>query len=87
MTGFGRYHYHNGQAFEGFFWQGQRSGKGKYQLADGRMDVYLYENDKRVGEGVRWSANRKKAWKLVDGKQKGRIKKDQVAAIIAKMAT
>lgn len=73
MNGFGRYYYNNGQCFEGFFWEGKRNGMGKYQLTDGRVDIYRYENDARVGEGVRWSANRKKAWRLLDGKVKGRV--------------
>ena len=73
MNGFGRYYYNNGQCFEGFFWEGKRNGMGKYQLTDGRVDIYRYDNDARVGEGVRWSANRKKAWRLVDGKLKGKI--------------
>lgn len=73
MSGFGRYYYNNGQCFEGFFWEGKRNGMGKYQLTDGRVDIYRYESDGRIGEGVRWSANRKKAWRLVDGKVKGRV--------------
>mmetsp|Transcript_25777 Transcript_25777/g.42926 ORF Transcript_25777/g.42926 Transcript_25777/m.42926 type:complete len:309 (-) Transcript_25777:175-1101(-) len=82
MSGFGRYYYNNGQCFEGFFWEGKRSGMGKYQLTDGRVDIYRYESDSRIGEGVRWSANRKKAWRLVDGKVKGRVNL-QVATDIA----
>lgn len=73
MSGFGRYYYNHGQSFEGFFKDGIRHGKGKYQLTDGRVDIYRYVNDVRVGEGVRWSANRKKAWRLADGKVKGKV--------------
>ena len=82
MNGFGRYYYNNGQCFEGFFWEGTRNGMGKYQLTDGRVDIYRYENDMRVGEGVRWSTDRKKAWRLMDGKVKGKISL-QVASEIA----
>jgi len=73
MSGFGRYYYNDGQSFEGSFLEGKRHGKGKYQLTDGRVDIYRYINDIRVGEGVRWSTNRRKAWRLVDGKPKGKI--------------
>jgi len=83
MTGFGRYYYNNGQSFEGFFVQGKRNGRGKYQLTDGRVDIYRYENDKRVGQGVRWSANRKKAWRLQDGKIKGKISLREASEIAA----
>ena len=41
------------------------------------------QNDARVGEGVRWSANRKKAWRLLDGKVKGRISLQMAAQIMA----
>mmetsp|Transcript_10544 Transcript_10544/g.15509 ORF Transcript_10544/g.15509 Transcript_10544/m.15509 type:complete len:315 (+) Transcript_10544:113-1057(+) len=73
MNGFGRYYYNNGQSFEGFFWEGRRTGTGKYQLNDGRIDICRYENDLRVGEGVRWSENRKRAWRLLGGKVQNRI--------------
>jgi len=82
MNGFGRYYYSNGQCFEGFFLEGSRNGMGKYQLTDGRVDIYRYKNDNRVGQGARWSANRKKAWRLDNGKIKGRISL-QVASEIA----
>lgn len=81
MTGFGRYYYNNGQCFEGHFQAGRRNGFGKYQLTDGRVDIYRYENDKRVGEGVRWSSNRKKAWKLRDGKVQKKVNLKDASAI------
>mmetsp|Transcript_5160 Transcript_5160/g.6002 ORF Transcript_5160/g.6002 Transcript_5160/m.6002 type:complete len:90 (+) Transcript_5160:745-1014(+) len=65
-----------------FFLEGSRNGMGKYQLTDGRVDIYRYKNDNRVGQGARWSANRKKAWRLDNGKIKGRISL-QVASEIA----
>ena len=73
MSGFGRYYYNHGQSFEGCFQDGKRHGKGKHQLTDGRVDIYRYDNDVRVGDGVRWSANRKRAWRLIDGKVKGKL--------------
>ena len=83
MSGFGRYYYSNGQSFEGFFVDGKRNGKGKYQLTDGRVDIYRYVNNVRVGDGVRWSANRKRTWRLKDGKVKGKISLQVATQIMA----
>ena len=64
MTGKGRYYYSSGQRFEGRFVQGKRFGKGKLQRVDGSLDIFLYDQDQRVGTGIRWSVDRKRAWKL-----------------------
>lgn len=58
-----------------------RNGRGKYQLTDGRVEIYRYVNDKRAGDGVRWSADRKKAWKMNDGKAVKRISTEEATAI------
>ncbi|KAL7544092.1 hypothetical protein ACHAXR_013542 [Thalassiosira sp. AJA248-18] len=81
IHGFGRYYYNNGHSFEGMFRNGKRNGRGKYQLTDGRVEIYRYVNDARVGDGVRWSANRKKAWRMNDGKVTKRVSIDEAAAI------
>ena len=65
------------------FRNGKRNGRGKYQLTDGRVEIYRYVNDSRVGDGVRWSANRKKAWRMNDGKSIKKVS-PEVAAGIAK---
>jgi hypothetical protein len=83
IHGFGRYYYNNGHSFEGMFRNGKRNGRGKYQLTDGRVEIYRYVNDSRVGDGVRWSANRKKAWRMNDGKSIKKVS-PEVAAGIAK---
>ncbi|KAL7483305.1 hypothetical protein ACHAW6_008958 [Cyclotella cf. meneghiniana] len=80
IQGFGRYYYNNGHSFEGMFRNGMRNGRGKYQLTDGRVEIYRYVNDSRVGDGVRWSADRKKAWKMNDNKAK-RITLEEATAI------
>eukprot|EP00581_Thalassiosira_minuscula_P013119 CAMPEP_0183729268 /NCGR_PEP_ID=MMETSP0737-20130205/29989_1 /TAXON_ID=385413 /ORGANISM="Thalassiosira miniscula, Strain CCMP1093" /LENGTH=798 /DNA_ID=CAMNT_0025961415 /DNA_START=56 /DNA_END=2452 /DNA_ORIENTATION=+ len=81
IHGFGRYYYNNGHSFEGMFRNGKRNGRGKYQLTDGRVEIYRYVNDSRVGDGVRWSANRKKAWRMNDGKVTKRVSIEEAAAI------
>jgi hypothetical protein len=64
MHGDGRYYYASGQRFEGLFLFSKRNGKGKLQRTDGTLDIFQYLNDQRVGQGVRWSADRTKAWRL-----------------------
>ncbi|KAL9180044.1 hypothetical protein ACHAXT_008014 [Thalassiosira profunda] len=81
IHGFGRYYYNNGHSFEGMFRHGKRNGRGKYQLTDGRVEIYRYVNDARSGDGVRWSANRKKAWRMNDGKVVKRVSIEEAAAI------
>jgi hypothetical protein len=73
MHGPGRYYYASGQRFEGLFVDGKRQGKGKLQRTDGSLDVGVYINDIRRGIGVRWSADRTMAWKMMDGTIKKKI--------------
>ena len=63
------------------FRDGQRNGRGKYQLTDGRVDIYRYVNDNRVGSGVRWSKNRDKAWLMNGGKAIRRVTLTEAIAI------
>lgn len=65
LHGTGRYYYHHGQRFEGDFVKGVRHGKGKLQRLDGSLDIYLYQANVRRGPGVRFSADRLSAWKLI----------------------
>ena len=81
LHGFGRYYYSNGQRFEGDFVAGQRQGKGKLQRRDGSLDVGVYSNDKRCGLGVRWSADRTHAWRMLDGKLQKRITVAEAVAL------
>ena len=61
---------------------GMRNGRGKYQLTDGHVEIYrYYVNDSRVGDGARWSADRKKARKMNVGKVVKRISMDDATAI------
>ena len=51
--------------------EGLKEGPGVYEYADGELDISDYQDDKRVGEGVRWNASRKQASRLVDGQLVG----------------
>jgi hypothetical protein len=64
MHGPGRYYYASGQRFEGTFFYSKRTGKGKLQRMDSTMEIFQYVNDQRVGQGVRWSSDRRRAWWL-----------------------
>ena len=68
----GRYYYASGQRFEGTFVRSKRTGVGKLQRTDGTMEIFQYINDERVGKGVRWSADRSRAWRLWMPHQKQR---------------
>ena len=66
--GFGVFHIKKtGDVYRGNWMRGLKHGAGVYEYADGELDVSVYQEDVRVGEGVRWSASRKRASKLVDG--------------------
>lgn len=73
IHGFGRYYYNSGISFEGTFNYGRRHGKGKLQKRDGELEIYRYENNVRTDPGVRWSADRTKAWRLEGGRIKRSI--------------
>ena len=80
MHGPGRYYYASGQRFEGVFQHGKRTGKGKIQRTDGALEIFQYVNDQRVGQGVRWSADRSKAWRLWMPSNGGRTSQDNKTA-------
>jgi hypothetical protein len=72
--GHGKYFFASGKCLEGAFKTGSRHGKGKTQYPSGVLDIFCYDHDRKVGNGVRWSANRKKVWLLTDnGRKQKRI--------------
>ena len=65
----GEYSWINGEAYRGGFKADQREGKGIFVWSSGRSDLCTFSKGLPKGEGVRWSADRQTAWRLVDGKQ------------------
>lgn len=64
MHGTGRYYYGTGLRFEGTFVRNKRFGVGKVEKDDLSVDVFQFNNDEIVGQGVRWAADRSKAWRI-----------------------
>eukprot|EP00966_Prymnesium_polylepis_P329081 7384828-Prymnesium_polylepis.1 len=65
--GRGRFADDRGNVYEGEFSAGAFGGVGTYTHADGRAECNRYLDGLEVGEGVRWSDNRARAWRLRDG--------------------
>jgi len=86
MHGTGRYYFKNNESFEGAFNRGRKEGQGKYQWSDGTVDIIRYSGDVRIGEGVRYSADRKKAWKLEASKVKGKISIEKAQKLVERLS-
>ena len=70
-----------GSSYEGEYAEDKMHGKGTYTYANGELDVIRCEANARVGQGVRWSADRTEAWKLQAGKPVRGIPLDEAAKI------
>lgn len=80
--GVGMYRFASGNSYEGDFFEGLKHGKGTYNFADGEAAVLRFEKDQETGEGTKWSADRRTAWKLMDGNPLKEITLEE-AAIVA----
>lgn len=69
----GRYFYARGVVFAGDFVRGQRHGLGRVQLPNGELQLHVYHNNRRVGDGLAWNRARTKAWRLTAGGARQRI--------------
>lgn len=77
--GFGRYFYADGSVLEGNFVDGVKQGKFKRQLPTEDLDILRFEDDKIVGQGVRWNTKRTKTWLLelrIPGAKSSKVKKN-----------
>ena len=60
-------------------------GKGKYTFADGGVLITCFEAEQPVGQAVRWSADRARAWELQDGERGRSISPEEAAQIAARI--
>mmetsp|Transcript_23067 Transcript_23067/g.47424 ORF Transcript_23067/g.47424 Transcript_23067/m.47424 type:complete len:320 (+) Transcript_23067:54-1013(+) len=65
--GHGTMYIENGDVYEGNWNNGFKDGAGTYRWRDGELDISRYSSDYRVGEGVRWSEDRRRAFRLIRG--------------------
>jgi hypothetical protein len=65
--GHGAMYIENGDVYEGKWQNGFKDGPGTYRWKDGEVDISMYSSDYRVGEGVRWSEDRRRAFRLIRG--------------------
>jgi hypothetical protein len=65
--GRGVYQFADGSTYEGEYRNGRMDGFGAYQYSDGKTEVGRYDCGIDVGAAVRWSADRRQAWRLWDG--------------------
>lgn len=69
----------SGDAYEGGFANGKRHGRGAYHHGrSGVVTVGNFAADRLVGVAVRWSAERRRAWSLIDGEIDMQFKKVSV---------
>lgn len=73
--------YSNGDAYEGEYRQGRMEGRGAYLLSDGSVELGRYKAGADFGEGVRWSPDRKTAYRLRSGKVTEEISLEEAARI------
>lgn len=66
-NGYGNFRDVMGGVYKGHYKKGIRDGPGTYLWPEGQIDVTICKDDVRVGIGVGWSADRKRAWRMVDG--------------------
>ncbi len=74
----------NGDVFEGQFEGNLKNGIGVYHYHDGECDLSRYEDDVRVGESVRWSADRKKAFVLTEEPSVREVSLEEASSIAMK---
>ena len=84
--GRGTYTAASGNVYEGEWQSGAPHGCGTLTFADGATEVGRYEAPgKGVGEGAKWSATRKEAWRVQDGQEGAAISLEEAAKIAARI--
>ena len=74
-----------GDTYIGSWDNGLKHGAGTYHWADGEVDVSWYQEDRRVGEGVRWNASWSNAYRLIRGTKNEELLLDEAYLTAEKM--
>lgn len=83
--GWGTYRFTNGNIFQGVFRAEMPTGPGTMWFQNGDAALNLYEQGMPQGEGVRFSSDRRTAWRLKNGKKSGKITFEEAKAIAAEV--
>jgi hypothetical protein len=83
--GHGKYTYPDGAVYEGEFKDHRQHGHGRYTFPDGQVYVSTFTCYKCTGEGVCWSADGVKAWRLFDGNIDDEISLAEASVIAARL--
>lgn len=82
LHGYGRFVFGNGDSYEGYFNKGRKHGYGQYVYKKDRSLVEChFLNNAQFGIGVKWSAEKKKAWWFKGGKARGKLTPKDAEAI------
>ena len=63
----------------------KKHGKGTFTYASGEVEVGQYNMGKDIGEGARWSSDRRTAWRLKDGNKGDEILLAEAAQIAGRL--
>jgi hypothetical protein len=85
FQGQGKWVLASGAVFEGEFKEDKRWGPGKLRFPDGKVEIQEYREYDPVGEGVRWSADGLRAWRMVEGRQREPIPVEEAAAVAERL--
>lgn len=77
----------NGDIFEGQFENNLKNGIGAYHFLDGECDFSSYRDDGRVGDTVRYSKDRQRAFLLAEGLGSKAISPEEAAQVAQRMGT
>ena len=75
----------NGNIYQGVFREEKPTGPGTMYFGNGDAALSLYEQGTPQGEGVRFSSDRRSAWRLESGKKSGKITLEEAKAIAARV--
>ena len=85
FEGRGAERYHTGELYVGDIRHGDRDGSGVYQHTNGQLLLSRWRQNEPVGEGVQWSADRKHAVRVLDGRPTAVLSKDEAKTLASSL--